>query len=131
MASAAALRQALLVRRLARTGPLSATIGHLRSESHHQRRELAAFIPLQIGPVKYARLQLNSLELIAVVGELKMALPVGGHGNWRKELIGPLVIGMIQWEVWVLGCSVRLPTEGLGLCVAEGGGKGPVRGEHR
>src|ERR1700733_4278910 len=53
IASAAALREALM-RRVARMGPLSATIGHLRSESHHQRREQADFIPLRIGPVKYA-----------------------------------------------------------------------------
>src|SRR5580692_7832661 len=85
MASAAALLRALLLRRLARTAPLSATNGHLRSESHHQRREQRDFIPLRIGPGKYAAFSQNGFVALARVA------PSNGQTsskcNYRKALI--------------------------------------------
>ena len=60
-----------------------------------------------------------------------MARTADGYSNWRKDLIGPLVIGTIQWGVWALGAQAAHRLKELGLRVADGGGKGPVRGEHR
>ncbi len=91
----------------------------------------ATVIPLQIGPVKYACLQLNSLELIAAVGQAKMARTVGGRCNWAQRFDRTFSDWYDPMGICALGAQAARRLKGLGLCVADGGGKGPVRGEHR